>query len=72
LPSLALWAVVIMSYLILSAGGEMGVNGVYTMSAIIILAIGINTFLLYNWLKKIQLQINTFWDEAEATSYLSY
>lgn len=65
LPSLALWSVVVMSYLIMSAGGIMSEYGMYTMTAILFIAIGINTFLLYNWLNKIQLQINEFWD-AEA------
>ena len=64
LPSLALWTIVGMSYLILSAGGGMGEYGMYTLAGIICIAIGINTFLLYNWLKKIQVQINEFWDEA--------
>jgi hypothetical protein len=27
--------------------------------------LAINIFLLYNWLKKIQLQINDFWEQAE-------
>lgn len=61
LPTLALWAVVAMSYLILSAGG-MGEYGIYIMGIIILSAGAINVFLLYNWLKKIQLQINEFWD----------
>ena len=63
LPTLALWAVVIMVYLIISAGG-MTEFGMYSMAAVVINAIAINTLLLYNWLKKIQLQINEFWDEA--------
>lgn len=62
LPSLALWAIVGMSYLILSAGGSMNEYGIYTMGIIVLAAIGINIFLLYNWLKKIQMQINEFWD----------
>jgi len=64
LPSLALWAIVGMAYLIVSAGFGMNEYGMYTMGGIIIAAIGINLFLLYNWLKKIQHQINEFWDEA--------
>jgi len=64
LPTLALWAIVAMSYLIISAGGDMGTYGMYTMGTVLSLAVGINIFLLYNWLKKIQLQINEFWDEA--------
>lgn len=63
LPTLALWAIVAMSYLIISAGG-MTEYGMYTMGAVLTVAVGINIFLLYNWLKKIQLQINEFWDEA--------
>lgn len=63
LPTLALWAVVGMSYLILSSGG-MSEYGVYAMGAIILAACAINVFLLYNWLKKIQTQINEFWDAA--------
>jgi len=63
LPSIALWLIVGMSYLILSAGGGMGEYGTYTLAGIISVAIGINTFLLYNWLKKIQIQINEFWDD---------
>ncbi|MDF1880823.1 DUF4234 domain-containing protein [Sulfurimonas sp. MAG313] len=65
LPSLALWAVVGMSYLIVIAGGGMGENGMTTMYMIVSAAIGINLFLLYNWLQKIQVQMNEFWDEAE-------
>ncbi|HIC42972.1 MAG TPA: DUF4234 domain-containing protein, partial [Sulfurimonas sp.] len=51
LPSIALWAIVAMSYLIISAGGSMSENGVYTMAAVVAIAIGINIFLLYNWLR---------------------
>jgi len=64
LPTLALWAVVGMSYLILIAGGGMGEDGMVIMAGVVSIAIGINIFLLYNWLKKIQLQINEFWDET--------
>ncbi len=63
LPTIALWAIVGMLYLIISAGG-MGEYGLYKMGAVVLTAIGINVYLLYNWLKKIQLQINDFWDEA--------
>jgi len=62
LPSIALWAVVGMAYLIVSAGGGMNELGMYTMAVIVLAAIGINIFLLYNWLKKIQIQINEFWE----------
>jgi hypothetical protein len=51
-----------MAYLIVSAGGSINEYGMYTMGIIVMTAIGINIFLLYNWLKKIQLQINEFWD----------
>jgi len=63
LPSIALWAIVGMAYLIISTGG-MSEYGIYTMGIIIAVAIGINVYLLYNWLKKIQIQINEFWDGA--------
>jgi len=63
LPSVALWAIVAMSYLIVTTGG-MSEYGMYTMAVIVTIAIGINIFLLYNWLKKIQIQINEFWDGA--------
>jgi len=64
LPSLALWTIVGMAYLILTAGGGMSEYGMYVMAGVVAIAIGINVFLLYNWLKKIQNQINEFWDEA--------
>ena len=63
LPTLALWAVVGMSYLILSSGG-MRDYGIYAMGTIVLAAGAVNVFLLYNWLKKIQVQINEFWDAA--------
>ncbi len=69
LPTIALWAIVGMSYLIVSAGYGMGEYGIYVMASIIFIAIGINIFLLYNWLKKIQLQINEFWDEARRVKH---
>ncbi len=65
LPTIALWAIVGMVYLIISAGGGMSEFGMYTMAGAVFVGIGINAFLLYNWLKKIQLQINEFWDEAK-------
>ncbi len=64
LPTLALWTIVSMSYLIISTGGT-GPYGLYIMAAIVLSALAINIFLLYNWLKKIQLQINDFWEQAE-------
>jgi len=64
LPTIALWAIVGMSYLILSAGGS-GQYGLYIITGIVLSALAINIFLLYNWLKKIQLQINDFWEQAE-------
>jgi hypothetical protein len=64
LPTIALWAIVGMSYLIISSGG-VGPYGLYIMAAIVLAALAINIFLLYNWLKKIQLQINDFWEQAE-------
>ena len=63
LPTIALWAVVGMLYLILSSGG-ISEYGSYAMGVIILAACAINVFLLYNWLKKIQVQINEFWDTA--------
>ena len=64
LPTIVLWAIVGMSYLIISASGT-GPYGLYAMAAIVLSALAINIFLLYNWLKKIQLQINDFWEQAE-------
>jgi len=64
LPTIALWAIVGMSYLIISASGT-GPYGLYAMAGIVLTALAINIFLLYNWLKKIQLQINDFWEQAE-------
>jgi len=63
LPTLAIWAIVAMVYLIVSAGGSIDEFGMYTMAAVVINALAINTFLLYSWLKKIQDQINEFVDE---------
>ena len=67
LPTIAVWAMVSMSYLIISASGT-GAYGMYVMAAIVLSALAINIFLLYNWLKKIQLQINDFWEQAEQAS----
>jgi hypothetical protein len=53
-----------MEYLIISTGGS-GSYGTYIMEGIVLSALVINIFLLYNWLKKIQLQINDFWEQAE-------
>jgi len=64
LPTLALWAIVGMAYFIISTGFSTNEYGMYIMSFIVMTAIGINVFILYNWLKKIQIQINEFWDEA--------
>lgn len=64
LPTIAVWSIVGMSYLIISTGGS-GPYGAYIMATIVLSALAINIFLLYNWLKKIQLQINDFWEQAE-------
>jgi hypothetical protein len=66
LPTIALWAIVGMAYLIIGAGGTITETGMYMFGGIVAGALAINVFLLYNWLKKIQLQINEFWDEAAA------
>jgi len=63
LPTIALWAIVGMVYLIISAGG-MNETSTYILGAVVLTAVCINIFLLYNWLKKIQLQINEFWENA--------
>jgi len=65
LPTLALWAIVSMAYLIITAGGVTGEYGDYVMISILALAMAINIYLLYNWLRKIQLQINEFWDSEK-------
>lgn len=64
LPTIAVWAIVGMSYLVITAGYT-GPYGLYTLAGIVLTALAINVFILYNWLKKIQLQINDFWEQAE-------
>lgn len=68
LPTVALWMVVAMLVLIVNTGGSHSLVGDKQTLAIIIIsiiAVAINIFLLYNWLRKIQEQINLFWFEAE-------
>lgn len=61
LPTVVIWLVASMATVIISkAGGD--VSYMYMTGAVTLL---INIFLLYNWLKKIQHQLNDFWAEAE-------
>ena len=75
LPSVALWLVAGMAMLIVTTGGTQGIAGEnlnYVIAGIVFTALAINAYLLYNWLKKIQIQINTFWDEAATGSITTY
>jgi hypothetical protein len=71
LPSVALWMVAAMLMLIVNTGGShslVGDNQNIAIAVIVIGAVLINLFLLYNWMRKIQEQINNFWDEARLGS----
>jgi len=75
LPTVALWLVAGMAMLIVTTGGAQSIAGAnvnYVVGGIALIALSINFYLLYNWLKKIQIQINAFWDEAQSGAITTY
>jgi len=71
LPSIALWLVSGMLMLIVQTGGTGGIfgdNQVMGIGIIAFVTMAMNVGILYNWMTRIQDQLNNFWDDASGIS----